>query len=445
MLSFVKNWLGPRPNPIGVDFGSDSLKLAQVSQVGGEWRLTAAACADVPPHVRHDATARANFFIQTIRELLVQGNFSGRQAVLALPVSSTFIQHLRLPKMDDDAIKKAIPWEARGKLPIDPSHALIRHLIAGDVYQDQEPKSEVIIMAAGRELVNQFLSMAGKAKLDVAGMHVEPRVIVDCFSHIYRRKADAQVTNCFVDLGCAGTRAVIARGSQILFARAIPIGGDHFTRAVASALNISVEQAKIQRISLCNLQPPRTEMGQKQEIETTERCSDEATEGAEASGFAVLDAALSAAKRTECDAGPLSSAVTATATAVAHRPADSRLAEVDAQTAARLVEQACHEPLNKLIEELDMCRRYHEATFTNRPVDRLIFVGGEAKHRGLCQYIAQGLGLAAQVGDPLVRMGRISDVGIESGIDCRQPQPNWSVAIGLSLGAPPATESAEAN
>ena len=57
----------------------------------------------------------------------------------------------------------------------------------------------------------------------------------------------------------------------------------------------------------------------------------------------------------------------------------------------------------------------------------------------------QGLGLAAQVGDPLVRMGRISDVGIESGIDCRQPQPNRSVAIGLSLGAPPATESAEAN
>ena len=51
------------------------------------------------------------------------------------------------------------------------------------------------------------------------------------------------------------------------------------------------------------------------------------------------------------------------------------------------------------------------------------------------------MGLAAQVGDPLVRMGRISDVGIESGIDRRQPQPNWSVAIGLSIGPGAAGET----
>jgi geranylgeranyl pyrophosphate synthase len=67
-------------------------------------------------------------------------------------------------------------------------------------------------------------------------------------------------------------------------------------------------------------------------------------------------------------------------------------------------------------------------------VDRLVFVGGEAKHRTLCQHIAREMGLAAQVGDPLVRMGRESRIGIDSGIDCRLPQPNWAVAIGLSMG-----------
>jgi len=99
-----------------------------------------------------------------------------------------------------------------------------------------------------------------------------------------------------------------------------------------------------------------------------------------------------------------------------------------------LVEEACHEPLTKLIQELDLCRRYHEATFPSIPVERLVFVGGEAKQRRLCQNIARELQLAAQVGDPLVRMGRVSEVGIESGIDRRQPQPGWATAIGLSLG-----------
>ena len=98
------------------------------------------------------------------------------------------------------------------------------------------------------------------------------------------------------------------------------------------------------------------------------------------------------------------------------------------------IEQACVAPLAKLIEELNLCRRYHEATFSNKPVGRLIFVGGEARQRWMCQHIARSMQLAAQIGDPLVRMGRTTEVSIESGIDRRQPQPAWAVALGLSMG-----------
>jgi hypothetical protein len=42
--------------------------------------------------------------------------------------------------------------------------------------------------------------------------------------------------------------------------------------------------------------------------------------------------------------------------------------------------------------------------------------------------------LSAQIGDPLMRMGKTTEVGVESGIDRRQPQPAWAVAIGLSMG-----------
>ena len=37
--------------------------------------------ADVPSHVRHDPGARLNFFIETMKELLAQGKFRGRQCV----------------------------------------------------------------------------------------------------------------------------------------------------------------------------------------------------------------------------------------------------------------------------------------------------------------------------------------------------------------------------
>ena len=143
------------------------------------------------------------------------------------------IQHLRIARMEEEALRQALPWEARGKLPYDPSHAVLRHLIAGEIHQDGEQKNEVILMAAQRELVNQLLAAAGRAKIEVVGMTVEPRAIVDCFGHVYRRKSDLGATTLYIDMGCAATRAYIARGQQILFARVVPVGSEQFTRAVS--------------------------------------------------------------------------------------------------------------------------------------------------------------------------------------------------------------------
>jgi type IV pilus assembly protein PilM len=426
MFGLVKNLIGGKSTPIGIDFGSDSLRLAQVAPAGQEWKLVAAASADVPSHVRHDNNARLQFFVQTTKDLLSQGSFTGRSVVLALPAASMFIQHLRLPKMDEEAMKKAIPWEARGKIPIDPGHALLRHHIAGEVYQDQEAKCEIVLMAAGRDLVNQLLAMAAKARLDVVGMNVEPKAIVDCFTHLYRRKNDSGITNFFVDIGCAGTRAFIARGPHILFARAIHIAGDHFTRAVASAFGLNLDEAKLLRLKLCNAAGPerrQSEPESQAEAEPQEQRME---------GMAMLGAALAAARgggeaRRPAPAGG------------AARPArnEHNAAAVqanDTQQQVLRIEQACRDPLNKLIHELEGCRRYYEATFPNKPVDRLVFVGGEAKHRNLCQHIAREMGLAAQVGDPMVRLSKVAEIPPDAGIDPTQPQPNWAVALGLSMG-----------
>src|SRR3954464_11669666 len=304
MFGFLKT-LATNGCPIGVDFGSDCLRMAQLQVIDGEPRIVAAASADVPAHVRNDPAARASFFVETVKDLLAQGKFKGRQAVLAVPAAQMFIQHLRIPKMDDEALKKALPWEARGKLPIDPTQAVLRHTVAGEIYQDSEPKDEVILMAAARETVNTLLGAAAKAKLDVIGMNVEPMAIVDCFGHVYRRKTDQKSVVCFIDIGWKSSRAVIAEGSHILFARTIPVGGEHLNRAVAQALGIGAEEAKLLRIKLCQVQPSLDEPRARQEISGTQTTETPAAEGAAAAapaateGFALLNASVAAAAKTQ--------------------------------------------------------------------------------------------------------------------------------------------------
>ena len=435
MVSFVQSWFGTQSSPIGVDFGGDCLRMAQVEMSDKEHRLVAAASADVPTHVRNEPAARFNFFTDTVRDLLAQGNFRGRRVILSLPASMMYIQHLRLPKMEEEALRKALPWEARGKLPFDPSQAVLRHVVAGEIYHDQEPKYEVVLMAARREMVEQLLAAATRSKLDIAGMNVEPKAIVDCFSHIFRRKTDLETSTCFVDIGCTAARAIIARGGRIQFARAIPIGGEHFSRAVSAALQIPLEDARLMRIKLAAAQAAEDP---KRAIPAPEP-SAPAGDPIEGTGFALLNAAMSAAGRREASGQASGLAQQAVAVAAPLTAARIDPAPAAPQSAVPMqdrerVDQACREPLTRLVEELSLCRRYYESTFPNQPVQRLIFLGGEAHQRGLCQQIARELGIAAQIGDPLARMGKFSEVGVESGIDRRVPQPGWSVAVGLSMG-----------
>jgi type IV pilus assembly protein PilM len=401
MLSFVQGWLAPRCNPIGIDFGSDSLRLCQVQWTGEEYKLIAAATADVPTTVRNDLAGRYNFFVETTRDLLAQGNFKGRQAILALPAATMFVRHLRMPKLDEDQMKKALPWELRGKLPIDPSHAVLRHVIAGEVYQDQEQKLEVIVCAAGRELVNQMLAAAARAKLDVIGMNIEPKAIIDCFSHVYRRKNDETATTCYVDIGCTASRAVVARGGEMVFARTIPVGGDQFSRAVADAMKISLQEAKILRVRLCANQTTSDEPREKRQVNEVppaqERPVPEQTSVDQS--FALLSSAITKHEKEAAAIAPPSAPAAPAPKPVADEP--------EGDEEATKVNRACREPLLKLVEELNLCRRYYESTFPNATIDRLVFIGGEA---------------------------RLSDIGIESGIDRRVPQPGWAVALGLSMG-----------
>ncbi len=91
--------------------------------------------------------------------------------------------------------------------------------------------------------------------------------------------------------------------------------------------------------------------------------------------------------------------------------------------------------LRTMADELTQCLRYYESVFRNSSVERAVFVGGGAYDKRLCQSLAQRLNLSAQIGDPLMGLKCASGATLSPGMDRRAPQPNWAVAVGLSLGA----------
>ena len=101
--------------------------------------------------------------------------------------------------------------------------------------------------------------------------------------------------------------------------------------------------------------------------------------------------------------------------------------------ALEAVYEAMRETLEEMAGEISDCLHYYESVFPSRPVERAVFVGGQATDRRLCRLLARRLNLPGQVGDPLAQIGRGEAAGAGIGADRRGPQPAWAVAIGLSL------------
>jgi Tfp pilus assembly PilM family ATPase len=89
------------------------------------------------------------------------------------------------------------------------------------------------------------------------------------------------------------------------------------------------------------------------------------------------------------------------------------------------------EAITRLTLELAACRQLFGAMHKGSEIDRLIFLLGSSESREICLAIAKQLQMPAQIADPLGAV-KIPNAG-KGGIDRRQSQNNWSVALGLSL------------
>ena len=352
--------LKARMTPIGIDMGTASVKLVQLRRSEDTLDLCAATCIDIPGPRQADPRERLEFISDRLRSVVGSSSFKGRKCVLSLPAAITAVQHVKTAKMPPAELDKALRWELEGKLPFDPSDAVIRHVIAGETYSERDTGLEVVVIAAPRESIELYLEAARRSRLDVVGLNVEPCAIVQCFARLFRRKDDSERVTTFLDFGQACTQVVVAHGNKLVFARNIMLGACHMEESTSAALGVTAGDLHAARIRV--------------------------------------------------------------------------QAQPDPCPEAEQLYAAMGQSIETMVTEITKCIRYYESVFPAKTIERAVFLGGQAGDRRLCQRVAQRLDLPAQIGDPLARIGGTGRTGKTSGIDRRQAQPAWAVAIGLTLG-----------
>jgi len=335
----------PRNLPIGIDVGTQCLKAAQVRQSpNNKLTLLAWASRELPADSQTDIAARSQAVCEAMRHIGHAQHFKGNQCILSLPAELTFVQHMKMNKMPPDQLAGSLQWELASKLPFDPAEAEIRHVVAGDIYVDNQPQQEVIAVAARRDTIEAHVEALRRAKLECIGVNVEPCAIVECFARLFRRSHDGERALLFVDIGATSTQVVVSHGPNLVFAKNLAFGGSHFDQALGADLENAADPQVV------------------------------------------------------------------------------------------VFTQALTGPIGTLSQELTNCLRYYDSVFINRPIERVVFLGGEAHDKPMCQTLAQRLGLPAQIGDPLTQIELDPRSTTPSDGDYPAGHPNWAVAVGLSLG-----------
>jgi len=245
------DWFGKNQvQPIGLDIGHDSIKMIQLCRDGQTVRVMAAAEVAVNPALHDDPFARREFIISSLRQMHNRGGFDGRQAVSCLPSDIVRIKSLRLDAVALEGIEQFMREDVAVRLGLDPEADELRYMVAGNIFQSDQIKTEVIFFGVERTALSDHLETLEQARLDPISIDMVPCALFRSFQRSLRRREDMDTASMLVDLGSHFTTVIIGRGQQIIFIKQIPIAGQHLTREVASKLGIQSAEAALLRSKL---------------------------------------------------------------------------------------------------------------------------------------------------------------------------------------------------
>lgn len=230
-------------NTVALDIGSSSVKLLELEpDRSGKQRLKHFAVAPLPPEAIVDgAFMNTSAIVSTIRELLTRNKVRTKDAVVAVAGNSVIIKRISLPVMTQEELDESITWEAEQYIPFDVNDVNIDSFILQG-HADEAGQMEVLLVAARKELINEYTSLVIEAGLKPAVIDVAAFALENMFTLNYDVPKEPVA---LVNVGASTVNINVLRRGVSAFTRDIAMGGRAYTEEIQRAMNVSYEDAEV--------------------------------------------------------------------------------------------------------------------------------------------------------------------------------------------------------
>lgn len=222
---------------IGIDIGSKSIKIVELSKSGSSWILKSSGAVGYNGQTPDKIIDENEFkkIADLIRNIIKKVEIKTQEVNISLPESVVFTRLIKFPLLSEEEVAAAVKWEAEQYIPIPTSEAVIQYTVLEK--KENSTQTSVLLVATPKSVVEKFVKV-----LQLAGL--TPVVAETELTALARSLAPDTGVSLLLDIGFSSTDMAIIKDSSILFTRSIAVAGEAFTRAVSQSLGIEPTQAE---------------------------------------------------------------------------------------------------------------------------------------------------------------------------------------------------------
>jgi type IV pilus assembly protein PilM len=172
--------------------------------------------------------------------MVQKAGISEKSVSISMSGPSVIVRFISLPKMDEEALKGAMKYEAGKFIPFDMKDCAIDYKTIGK--DDRENKLNILLVAVKRDVLMGKIKMVEDAGLSVSLVDVDVFALANAFMKCI--SIPTEKTVALVNIGASFTNLSILRAQSIYFARDLAIGGKDINAAISKTLGIDEKSAE---------------------------------------------------------------------------------------------------------------------------------------------------------------------------------------------------------
>ena len=232
-------FFGKSKNLVGLDIGSAAVKLVELKESKGSYKLVKAGIESLSPEAIVDgAIMDSSMVVETINRLATGLDVKNPNYGTSLSGHAVIIKKINLPTMTEAELAESIRWEAEQYVPFDINDVNLDYVVLDTAGRDG---MDVLLVAVKKDKIAEYTGVIAQAGKSPQLVDVDSFAVQNAYEVNYALTPGRVVA--LVNIGASVTNVNVLSGMNAVFWRDISFGGNQYTDALQKELNLSFDQA----------------------------------------------------------------------------------------------------------------------------------------------------------------------------------------------------------